>query len=79
MIFQPGEEKLPGGASLMIDEGLFSVGSPDWIIAQHVHPPLEAGHVGFRSGLYMASADEIYISIKSSAGVLILCHLEYSL
>ena len=51
MIFQPGEEKLPGGASLMIDEGLFSVGSPDWIIAQHVHPPLEAGHVGFRSGL----------------------------
>lgn len=68
MIFQPGEEKLPGGASLMIDEGLFSVGSPDWIIAQHVHPPLQAGHVGFRSGLYMASADEIYITIKGKGG-----------
>lgn len=75
MIFQPGEEKFPGGASIMIDEGLFSVGLPDWIIAQHVHPPLPAGHVGFRSGLYMASADEMYISIKGKGGHAATPHL----
>jgi len=75
MIFQPGEEKLPGGASLMMDEGLFSVGSPDWIIAQHVHPPLQAGHVGFRNGLYMASSDEIYISITGKGGHAATPHL----
>jgi amidohydrolase len=75
MIFQPGEEKLPGGASLMIDEGLFSVGSPEWIIAQHVHPPLQAGHVGFRGGLYMASSDEIYITIKGKGGHAATPHL----
>ena len=75
LIFQPGEEKLPGGASMMIDEGLFNVGKPDWIIAQHVHPPLQAGHVGFRSGLYMASADEIYITIKGKGGHAATPHL----
>ncbi|MBK9103117.1 MAG: amidohydrolase [Saprospiraceae bacterium] len=75
LIFQPGEEKLPGGASIMIDEGLFTVGKPDRIIAQHVHPPLKAGHVGFRSGLYMASADEIYITIKGKGGHAATPHL----
>jgi len=74
-VFQPGEEKLPGGASMMIDEGLFSVGSPEWMIAQHVHPPLEAGHVGFRGGLYMASSDEIYITIKGKGGHAATPHL----
>ncbi len=68
LIFQPGEEKLPGGASMMIDEGLFAVGKPDWIIAHHVFPALPAGHVGFRSGLYMASSDEIYITIHGKGG-----------
>jgi amidohydrolase len=75
LIFQPGEEKLPGGASMMIDEGLFSVGKPDWILAQHVHPPLPAGHVGFRSGRYMASSDEIYITIKGKGGHAATPHL----
>jgi amidohydrolase len=74
-VFQPGEEKLPGGASLMIDEGLFSVGTPEWMIAQHVHPPLEAGHVGFRGGLYMASSDEVYITIKGKGGHAATPHL----
>ncbi len=67
-VFQPGEEKLPGGASLMIREGLFAEKKPQAMIAQHVHPPLEAGHVGFRDGLYMASADEIYITINGKGG-----------
>jgi amidohydrolase len=75
LIFQPGEEKLPGGASMMIEEGLFDEAIPEWIVGQHVHPPLEAGHVGFRSGLYMASADEIYISIRGKGGHAATPHL----
>lgn len=68
LIFQPGEEKLPGGASLMIKEGLFEKTKPDWILGQHVYPALPAGHVGFREGLYMASSDEIYITITGRGG-----------
>lgn len=75
LIFQPGEEKFPGGASMMIEEGLFKEGLPAWIIAQHVHPPLPAGHVGFRDGLYMASADEIYITIIGKGGHAATPHL----
>ena len=75
LIFQPGEEKLPGGASLMLKEGLFSPKAPEWIIGQHVFPSLPAGHVGFRSGLYMASADEIYITIHGKGGHAAMPHL----
>ena len=75
LIFQPGEEKLPGGASMMIKEGLLKSNSPEWIIAQHVFPSLPAGHVGFKSGLYMASADEIYVTIKGKGGHAATPHL----
>ncbi len=68
LIFQPAEEKLPGGASLMIKEGVLKNPAPNGIIGQHVHPPLEVGKVGIRSGLYMASADELHISIKGKGG-----------
>ena len=67
-IFQPGEEKLPGGASLMLKEGIFQESLPDAIIAQHVLPEMEAGHVGFREGRYMASSDEIYITVNGIGG-----------
>jgi len=67
-IFQPGEEKLPGGAGLMLKEGVFSEKQPDAIIAQHVLPDMEAGHVGFRAGRYMASSDEIYITVNGVGG-----------
>ncbi len=67
-IFQPGEEKLPGGASLMLKEGIFQNNIPDAIIAQHVLPEMEAGHVGFRAGRYMASSDEIYITVNGTGG-----------
>lgn len=67
-IFQPGEEKLPGGASLMIKAGVLENPRPASIFGQHVHPPLRAGMVGFRSGIYMASADEIYVTIKGRGG-----------
>lgn len=74
-IFQPGEEKLPGGASILIKEGLFEKNKTEWIAAQHVFPPLPAGHVGFRNGLYMASADEIYITIHGKGGHAATPHL----
>ncbi len=75
LIFQPGEEKLPGGASLMIQQGLLEKEKPKWIAAQHVFPSLPAGHVGFRSGLYMASADELYITIRGKGGHAATPHL----
>lgn len=67
-IFQPGEEKLPGGASLMIKAGVLESPRPAAIFGQHVHPPLRAGMVGFRPGVYMASADEIYVTVKGRGG-----------
>lgn len=68
LIFQPAEEKLPGGASLMIKEGVLENPTPKSILGQHVHPPLEVGKVGFRGGMYMASADEIYLTVKGKGG-----------
>lgn len=68
LIFQPGEEKAPGGASLMIKEGVLESPKPSSIYAQHVFPSLEAGKVGFRSGKYMASTDEIYLTVKGKGG-----------
>jgi len=67
-IFQPGEEKLPGGASLMIKEGVLENPALDEIVALHVFPELEAGKIGFRPGMYMASCDEIRMTIKGKGG-----------
>ncbi len=68
LIFQPGEEKLPGGAKLMMQEGALDNPKPDIIIGQHVLPGLEAGKVGFKPGMYMASTDEIYITVNGKGG-----------
>ncbi len=68
LIFQPGEEKAPGGASLMIEAGVLHDPVPIGIAGQHVHPPLEVGKVGMRAGLYMASTDEIYLRITGRGG-----------
>jgi amidohydrolase len=73
-IFQPGEEKLPGGATLMINEGVLENPVPDYIIAQHVYPDMETGKVGFRKGRYMASADEVYLKVKGKGGHAALPH-----
>lgn len=67
-IFQPGEELLPGGAKLMLEAGIFDERKPDVIFAQHVFPELQAGQLGFRPGPYMASTDEIYITVKGKGG-----------
>ena len=68
LIFQPGEEKNPGGASLLIKEGVLENPEPQGIFALHVNPQLEVGNLSFRSGKVMASADEIYITIRSKGG-----------
>lgn len=68
IIFQPGEEVLPGGASLMIAEGVLKNPNVNVAVAQHVHPSMEVGKVGFRSGMYMASTDEIYLTIIGKGG-----------
>lgn len=68
LIFQPSEEKLPGGASVMIAEGVLQNPSPTAIYGQHVFPDLPAGKVGFRPGMYMASCDEIYVTVKGKGG-----------
>ncbi|NJK97514.1 MAG: amidohydrolase [Bacteroidales bacterium] len=68
LIFQPGEEKLPGGAKLMLEEGIFNERKPDMVIAQHVLPTLDAGYVGFKPGIYMASCDELFITVKGKGG-----------
>jgi amidohydrolase len=68
IIFQPGEEKLPGGASLVLGEKAFGDVLPLAILGQHVFPELEVGKVGFRHGIYMASTDELFFTIKGKGG-----------
>ncbi len=68
LIFQPGEEKNPGGASLLVKEGVLHNPQPQAIFGLHVHPGLEIGKFSFRSGPSMASADEIYITVKGRGG-----------
>jgi amidohydrolase len=68
LIFQPGEEKAPGGASLMIKEGVLENPKVQSIIGQHVAPNIPIGKIGFREGMYMASTDEIYMRIHGKGG-----------
>ncbi len=68
LIFQPAEEKLPGGANLMIQEGVLENPKPDAVLGQHVMPLIETGKVGFRAGKYMASTDEIYVTVHGKGG-----------
>lgn len=68
LVFQPGEEKVPGGASIMIKEGVLENPRPFGMIGQHVAPNLPVGKIGFREGMYMASTDEIYLTVKGKGG-----------
>ena len=67
-IFQPAEEKSPGGASILIKEGILQNPVPEKILGQHVMPLIAEGKVGFRTGKYMASADEVYLTVKGKGG-----------
>jgi len=75
LIFQPGEERNPGGASYMIRDGVLENPKPQGIVALHVHPGLPVGHLSFRTGTVMASADELYITISSKGGHAAAPHL----
>lgn len=75
LLFQPGEEKNPGGASYMIRDGALKDPEPEGIIGLHVHPGLDLGKLSFRKGRVMASADEIYITIRSKGGHAAAPHL----
>jgi len=68
LVFQPGEEKEPGGASLLVKEGVFNDPRPSGILGQHVTPELGIGKLGFRSGPFMAAADELYLTVKGRGG-----------
>jgi amidohydrolase len=74
-VFQPGEEVLPGGASLIINEGWLEKPKPHLALGQHVFPDLPSGKVGFRAGMYMASSDEIHIILEGKGGHAALPHL----
>lgn len=68
LVFQPAEEKAPGGASLMIKEGVLENPRPSGILGQHVAPNIPVGKIGFREGMYMASTDELYLTVKGKGG-----------
>jgi amidohydrolase len=68
IMFQPGEEVLPGGASLMIKEGVLDNPKVDKAIALHVFPSMQVGKLGFKSGMYMASTDELYLTVNGKGG-----------
>ncbi|MEO8068134.1 MAG: M20 family metallopeptidase [Flavobacteriales bacterium] len=68
LVFQPGEEKIPGGASLLLKENAFGPRLPDGILGQHVTPELAVGKVGFCEGPFMASSDELYLTVKGRGG-----------
>jgi hippurate hydrolase len=68
LIFQPGEERNPGGASILIKEGVLDNPKPSLIVGMHVNPQLETGKLSFRGGKVMASADELYITVKGKGG-----------
>ncbi|HRN38489.1 MAG TPA: M20 family metallopeptidase, partial [Flavobacteriales bacterium] len=68
LLFQPGEEKIPGGASIVLEEGALKDPVPGGILGQHVTPELEVGKVGFHAGPFMASSDELYLTVKGKGG-----------
>jgi amidohydrolase len=68
LVFQPGEEKAPGGASLMIKQGVLQNPDPKSMLGQHVAPQIPVGKIGFREGMYMASTDELYITVIGKGG-----------
>jgi amidohydrolase len=68
LVFQPAEEKAPGGASIMIKEGVLQNPAPSKMLGQHVAPQIPVGKIGFREGMYMASTDELYMTVTGVGG-----------
>jgi amidohydrolase len=67
-VFQPAEEGAPdgetGGASVMLDEGLFELARPEAVFGLHVWSALPAGTIGYRTGPFMAASDRYRIVVK---------------
>ncbi len=68
LIFQPAEEKSPGGAKPLLDAGLFSRFKPSAIFGQHCFPNVETGKVALCKGSFMAAADELYFTVTGKGG-----------
>lgn len=68
VIFEPSEELYPGGARMMMDDGLFDEVVPNEIYSFHCLPEMDYGKVGMRKGKYMASTDELYWTVKGVGG-----------
>lgn len=68
LLFQPGEEYMPSGARMITNAGILKNYNIDWVLGQHTDPELETGSVGFRQGAYMASTDEIFLTVKGRGG-----------
>lgn len=65
-LFQPSEEKFPGGAKAMIQNG--ALNGVAAIIGAHLWQPVPVGSIGIRSGRFMASPDEFTITIQGKGG-----------
>lgn len=74
LIFQAGEEMLPGGAKEIISSGILDEYKPEWIGAIHCDPDILVGKIGIKEGMYMASGDEVYITINGEGGHAALPH-----
>jgi len=68
LVFQPAEEKAPGGAKPLLDAGLFRQFKPSAIIGQHCFPSVENGKVALCKGSFMAAADELYFTVTGQGG-----------
>lgn len=68
LIFEPSEEMYPGGARMMMDDGLFNAVMPNEIYSFHCLPEMEVGRIGMKKGRYMASTDELYWTVKGKGG-----------
>jgi amidohydrolase len=90
LIFEPSEEMYPGGARMMMEDGLFKDVTPNEIYGFHCLPEMDYGHIGMRKGKYMASTDELYWTVKGRGGhgatphlsvdpILIACHIVVAL
>ena len=68
LIFQPGEELSPGGASILIKEGVLQNPRPEVIFGQHVNPDAPSGTAAFVTGTMMAATDELFWTLHGKSG-----------
>ena len=67
LVFESSEEVLPGGAQAILASEAFAAYRPELMLAVHCDPDLEVGTFGIRGGQYMASGDELWITVHGKA------------